>query len=236
MSVKYPFAERFKAPQGEGLYTGTQFAFMRLVGCSVGKRICTHCDTEFDKVYTELDGGLYTVEEMVAWARPVEHVCFTGGEPLDRDLRHLLFAFWADGCIVHIETSGTVAPEWLRKDTETDSWQVRAYEDTLDGQPQWVNAGQMLWVTVSPKPNYKDQMIQWADELKVIVGGLGDGPGWPTVERAVGWAEAGALVYIQPRNEVKVVNEENLREVIRLLYIHPELRLSAQLHKFVKTR
>jgi len=45
---RYPFAERFQAPQGEGHYTGTVFAFARLVGCSVGQKVCTHCDTEFN--------------------------------------------------------------------------------------------------------------------------------------------------------------------------------------------
>ncbi len=57
--MKYPLAERFKAPQGEGLFTGTPMAFVRLVGCSVGKGVCHACDSDFDRVRPDRVGGLF---------------------------------------------------------------------------------------------------------------------------------------------------------------------------------
>jgi hypothetical protein len=93
-----------------------------------------------------------------------------------------------------------------------------------------------LWLTVSPKPGYLPEMLQAADEIKVILGGLGDGEGWPTVEDAVRWADAGQLVYIQPRNERLTLNGDNVEEAVRLVAKYPQLRLSLQLHKVLRTR
>src|SRR6478752_6982673 len=93
--MKYPVAERFFAPQGEGLLTGVPTAFIRLVGCSVGKGVCTACDTEFEQMHHNLGGGLYDETALSTWARDMHNICITGGEPLDRDLKpllqHLLF-------------------------------------------------------------------------------------------------------------------------------------------------
>src|SRR5271170_6427812 len=36
---KYPVSEIFTSIQGEGVYTGTVMTFIRLAGCSVGKKI-----------------------------------------------------------------------------------------------------------------------------------------------------------------------------------------------------
>ncbi len=180
--MKYPLAEKFKGVvQGEGLYTGTPMAFLRFVGCSVGKTICVHCDTAFERMNLSLGGGLHTVDELVHWVIPYEHVCLTGGEPLDRDLSPLIHAFSKHDIRVHIETSGTIYPPWLdSKFLHTAS----------------------VWLCVSPKPGWKQEMIDVADEVKVILGGLGDGPSWPTIEHAVKWADEGKLVFLQPRNLV----------------------------------
>lgn len=214
MTTTYPLAERFKAPQGEGLYAGAPMAFVRFVGCSVGQKVCTACDTDFDRAYPQLGGGNYTAEEIVGWAAPEKRVCLTGGEPLDRDLSGLIEAAHAAGIVSHIETSGTRYQAWL------------------DGiEPSWT------WICVSPKPGYSTEMVEdVADEIKVIIGGLGDGPGWPTVEDAVRWADRGRLVYVQPRNERLTVDRRALDEALEIVAHHPQLRLSVQLHKFLRTR
>ena len=219
--MKYPLAERFKAPQGEGLYTGTPFAFLRTVGCSVGHKICTSCDTKFDEMYPALGGGLYTVEELVAWVGDYRHVALTGGEPLDRDLRPLITGLGRRLC--HIETSGTKRPEWL-------GMAYGAGRHPIGDDPV------PLWICVSPKPGYRDDMIALADEIKVILGGLGDGPGWPTLENAVEWARQGKLVYVQPRNGVLDIDKQAMNEAIAIVDAHPTLRLSAQLHKYLRVR
>lgn len=214
--IRYPLAERFKAPQGEGLYAGTPFAFMRMVGCSVGQGVCTHCDTDFHKVHADLGGGLYSQEELQVWAAPYRRACITGGEPLDRELSPLISHLISHDINVSIETSGTKHPRWL---------------NTLD-----LYTPEELWVCVSPKPGYLESMLDQADEIKVIVGGLGDGDGWPTVEDAVRWADEGKLVYIQPRNLRLDIDRKALDEAMSLVHLFPQLRLSTQLHKFLRTR
>lgn len=225
MMPKYPLAERFKAPQGEGLYTGTPMAFIRTVGCSVGQSVCTACDTNFSRQQPELGGGSYTVDELLAWAGNYRRIVLTGGEPLDRDLRPLINVASDRGYTCHVETSGTKDPNWLDYYEEQGG-----HQHTIDGRDV------RMWVTVSPKPGYLHSMIAQADEVKVIVGGLGDGPGWPTVEDAARWADAGQLVYIQPRNFEKVVDEANLEAVLKLTEKYPQLRVSCQLHKFLGVR
>lgn len=231
--MKYPLAERFFAPQGEGLFTGTQMAFMRLVGCSVGQKICTACDTEFDRMRPDLGGGSYDVEELLAWAQPCRHVCLTGGEPLDRDLRDLLFGAEDygdenfDTMQCHIETSGTIRPDWLGS-------RVAHGHIIRDGAGRHHPVD--LWLTVSPKPGYRQDMITQADEVKVILGGLGDGPGWPTLDDALRWADSGRSVYVQPRNQRDTVDSVNMAEALAVVAMYPQLRLSCQLHKYLKTR
>lgn len=233
--MSFPLAEKFKAPQGEGLWSGTQMAFVRLVGCSVGQTVCTACDTEFLQMHKELGGGKHDPDEIVEWAKPCEHICITGGEPLDRDIRPLLVAAGGLGFHSHIETSGTKHPTWLdpgaprpqfRVDLEMHAI-VREHASLL-----WVP----IWLTVSPKPGYLESMIAVADEVKVILDGLGNGPGWPTVDDALRWADIGLLVYVQPRNERTEVDRRNLDAALEVVAKHPQLRLSCQLHKFIRTR
>lgn len=235
--VKIPLAERFKAPQGEGLFAGAEMAFARVVGCSVGQGVCTHCDTDFSRMIPELGGGLCTPAEIVAWASPCRHLCLTGGEPLDRDIRPLLDGLGAVSMLVHVETSGTVHPAWLdqggkgRNQTHAVGFDSAARPGELSWR--WVP----LWVTVSPKPGYLDSIVRIvADEVKVILGGLGDGPGWPTLGDAVRWADEGKLVYVQPRNARLDIDRRALDEALQAVARHPQLRLSVQLHKFVRTR
>jgi hypothetical protein len=220
----YPVAEKFRCPQGEGLYTGTPSAFVRLVGCSVGHKVCTSCDTQFDRTYPHLGGGMDSVEDLNKWVGPYRHVVVTGGEPLDRDLRPLIFGM--PNVLCHVETSGTVHPRWLGPEPAQQGCH-------FIGDLQWP-----VWITVSPKPGYLQSMLRIADELKIIIGGLGDGPGWPTVDDAVRWAEErpDLPVYIQPKNSALDIDPFAMREALKLVDEHPNLRLSAQWHKYLRVR
>jgi 7-carboxy-7-deazaguanine synthase len=220
--MTYEVAERFKSVQGEGVYTGTPMAFIRFVGCSVGKRVCAVCDTDFERVVPHLGGGRFTAEQLLAWTQPYKHICLTGGEPLDQDLDALFNVVYpvygAESPVrVHIETSGT-KPLPVRGVSEPAAW-----------------------VCVSPKPGWIENVVLQADEVKVIVPGLGPlkqgvCEGWPTVEDALRWAAAGKIVFLQPRNDRNDVNGANLRMVQSFLSEHPELRLSVQLHKLLKVQ
>lgn len=241
----YPFAETFHAPQGEGQFCGTQMTFLRLVGCSVGKGTCTHCDTDFDAVLPAMGGGMLTCEEVLALVGTDQHVCLTGGEPLDRDLRPLLTALTLDGRKdVHLETSGTRWPDWLDKPRPTGGTKVRVASPRRnhcvghehEGRLGWYDTDR-LWVTISPKPGYSEEMVlRVADEAKVILGGLGDGPGWPTLDDAVRWADMGKLVYVQPRNGTNDVDRARLDAALKIVSLHPQLRISPQVHKFLRVR
>jgi organic radical activating enzyme len=231
--VRFPVAERFVAPQGEGQFTGAVMAFIRLVGCSVGQKVCTACDTDYDRLLPDLGGGLFTAEELRAWVieSRVEHVCLTGGEPLDRDIRPLLRALTFGDVVCHVETSGTRLPAWLdprRLRQPGEHWVINEETGRSERYP--------IWLTVSPKPGYLAPMVEGADELKIILGGLGDGDGWPTVDDAVRWAECGRLVYVQPRNERLDINHAALREAVAVVQAHPLLRLSVQGHKMWRSR
>lgn len=240
--TKYFVAEKFRSIQGEGVYTGTPMAFIRFVGCSVGKTICQHCDTDFDTSMPWRGGGEFTERELMHWARDYEHVCLTGGEPLDQDLEPL-FEFGRHSSVTedhkkvfHIETSGTKALPFWR--------------------------GRRHWMCVSPKPGFLEEIVLAADEVKVIVPGLGeinekvakhwvleaDDIGesralrqkelkrWPSLEDAKRWAAAGKIVFLQPRNGKFDVDKNNLLYVQDLIRDHPELRLSVQMHKILKVQ
>ncbi len=205
-------------------------AFIRLVGCSVGQKVCTHCDTDFDKTIPELGGGLFTVQELLEWSFPYEHICLTGGEPLDRDIRPLLCE--GNHLDWHVETSGTVLPDWLDLTPKHERGRHMIQRDN----GTWMTCS--LWLTVSPKPGWDAQMIARADEIKVILGGLSDDIShkWPDLKDALTWADENRLVYVQPRNDRMDIRESNLKHALDVVQQNPRLRLSVQLHKFIRTR
>lgn len=236
--MRYRVAERFKSLQGEGVYTGTPMAFIRFVGCSVGKTICQHCDTDFDKMGPQWrGGGEYTARELGDWAAPHKHICLTGGEPLDQDLTDLLNDpyFLNVATKIHIETSGT-----------------KPLENLFDLDI----AREQLWICVSPKPGFLEDVIEEADEVKVIVPGLGeinpkvashwhiapfaesDGElkRWPDLDDAIRWEKNGKPVFLQPRNGKFDIDYVNMMYVADTLKAHPQLRLSVQMHKILKVQ
>jgi organic radical activating enzyme len=215
MHHSFQIAERFVSPQGEGVYAGTLMGFIRFTGCSVGKKVCHHCDTDFDRMDPWKGGGSLTLTALVDWAKANElvHVCFTGGEPFDQPhLENLAEAFIQDDFQIHIETSGTIKlPDWASHD--------------------------QIWITMSPKPGWLKENITPCKEVKVIVGGLGNGPGWPTIDDALYFAnECAKPTFLQPCNKKYEVDFEALKVVQDLQRQHPELRLSVQMHKLLKVR
>lgn len=208
----YRVAEKFKSIQGEGQFAGTPMAFIRFVGCSVGKKTCHACDTDFEKMLNWRGGGEFTEDQLADWVGDYEHICLTGGEPLDQDLGPLLNRTTEDYRI-HVETSGTKSLSQVLLSTDNP-----------------------VWICVSPKPGYIEQVVLSASEIKVIVPGLGSGQDWPTLDDAIRWAQTGKLVFLQPRNSKFEVDQNNLRIVQDIIALHPNLRLSVQMHKILKVQ
>ncbi|MDR3351350.1 MAG: 7-carboxy-7-deazaguanine synthase QueE [Prevotellaceae bacterium] len=132
-------AEIFYSLQGEGCYAGVPAVFVRLAGCD---NACSWCDAKetWDAgAFPRLSAG--EIAERVG-ACPCRTVVVTGGEPLRYSLDAVCLLLKAQGCRLHLETSGAGA-----------------------------FSGEWDWVCLSPKRqqppcagNYRH-----ADELKVII-------------------------------------------------------------------
>jgi 7-carboxy-7-deazaguanine synthase len=239
---KYPIAEIFCSPQGEGLYTGTLMTFIRFAGCSVGKKIAVPdrqeaalLDPDFGKnvplpIYTEkcctYDGREFlcdtdfstkrvlTTEEILAEVpKGVHHLCLTGGEPLDQPLEEFLSVVEGDtGLMVHIETSGTV-------DIHKRAWPKYTSSESLARDGGWI------WLTVSPKRNVLPDMVFLADEIKLLVDKDFD------LDKVPPDVLDHELVFIQPINHEFSLDRTNLDRCLELLKVRPAWRLSTQMHK-----
>ena len=97
-------AEIFYSVQGEGTWTGTPAAFVRLAGCNLA---CAFCDTDYAlKFIAGIDEVLARVREA---AGDCPTVSLTGGEPLaQRATLALIDALRAAGRRVHVESNGTI--------------------------------------------------------------------------------------------------------------------------------
>jgi 7-carboxy-7-deazaguanine synthase len=223
----YPVSETFVSPQGEGVYCGAVMAFVRLAGCTVGKpfpkeRYVERYSTDSSErplhlpIYTEqcslYDGRRFacdtdyrvkqrmTAEEIVnEIPKDVKRVCITGGEPMMHDLSTLLSYLWSKFKKVHIETSGTIVPEWAFK--------------------------QDVWITVSPKLCVKDEMLNRANELKILV----DKDFVPD-EKLLAISKS-KPTYLQPINNENTIRGENVRLCMEWQKKYPAFRVSLQLHK-----
>jgi 7-carboxy-7-deazaguanine synthase len=102
MSLK--LNEIFFSIQGESLYSGIPFVFIRLAGCNLR---CTYCDTAY-----AWDDGIYTdIKEIVDRIKKFNCrlVEITGGEPLIQDETPSLIDTLIDsGYTVLLETNGSI--------------------------------------------------------------------------------------------------------------------------------
>jgi len=238
----YPISEIFTSPQGEGRWAGHLMTFIRLAGCSVGKPypksrytdpVCSgKCDVDMGHlrdcpmattvklpIYTEMctlyDGRTFecdtdyrvkerlTVSEIIARV-DAPRVCISGGEPLIHDLLALVEA--CDNIAnVHIETSGT------RSLRVANLEHVEAYGH--------------IWIAVSPKKGARPDMIDRADEIKLLVDADFDETMLPVS------MVMKDNVYIQPVNFEHTINSANMKRCIELQKKHKNWIISSQSHK-----
>ncbi len=224
----YPVAEYFVSPQGEGLYSGTLFFFVRMAGCTVGRPYPksayldqSHpayslpmymeechtidgrsfaCDTNFKSKH-KLTGS----QIMELAPKGVERFCITGGEPLMHDLGPLVVHAFANGKKIHVETSGTIP---LSK-----ALPIHKQEE--------------IWVTCSPKLGALPEVLKRANEIKLLIDEKFDVSKLP--EEIVNHP----LVWIQAIADEHEIRPKNLELVLALQKEHPNWRISMQLHKVI---
>lgn len=244
--MKIPLAEHFHSLQGEGQWVGTPMHFLRLPGCSVGKKVRRGTPEDgklFEEVvsgpvpilpsgkeawlchtyagrsfWCDTDFNKYEEVELEELLKETweEHICLTGGEPL-----------------IHREVVDEI---------RTRAWRqgIQVHIETSGTIDFWWEAetgsDHDCWITCSPKVGWTPYMVHHSNELKLLIS--------PSTEDNFDPAFlAHPNVYLSPINAVEVcgdegVMEENLsrtslQRAQQLLRSHPNWKLSVQLHKYL---
>jgi 7-carboxy-7-deazaguanine synthase len=203
--------EMFFSVQGEGFWAGTPMVFIRVAGCNLR---CTWCDqpdtivngfkdqhgSRWDLKYVKTD--LRRVMAKVLEYPEAKHVCLTGGEPSSHKLEDLIGLLHKEGRIVHMETNGTLMPDW------------------------W---GAIDWVTISPKREKLplDDAVARCHELKWIV----DHQFTMVETQKVLKASTHQYKYLQPCNKMDSMDQDMADKAYKLVLANPDFRMSIQMHK-----
>lgn len=238
---EYPIAEVFTSPQGEGQYAGTMMTFVRLAGCTVGKRYPK-------EMYEERIEGVETspgsVQRRVQNPLPMyteKCTLFDGREfPCDTDYRkhekltvaQILERVPGDVnrvCITGGEPLMHDLSSLLRAVMFGKAWFAHL-ETSGTIQPTYMGLirDPNCWLTVSPKLGVIDLMVEVADEVKILVD---ENFNWATLSMHM---KNHRKLYLQPVNGENTVNGENLKRVMELQKEHPHARVSVQLHKVLE--
>lgn len=220
--MKFQLAEVFHSTQGEGAYKGKPMFFVRFAGCSVGKYLagserpatCTAwsggtflCDTDYRKHFT-------LTEDQIVNACRYDTICFTGGEPCDRDLLLLINAARKRKLRLHMETSGTKMQPWV---------------------------GLIDWIVCSPKFGVLNEMLEYCHELRFTYDRTwGTIEQLEARIREIvdlmHYLGNYARVYVSPICGYDTIKWENVDAVKELVDRNSEWSLSVQEHKILSVR
>jgi organic radical activating enzyme len=221
----------WKTLQGEGLFAGRPAVFVRLVGCNLwsgyartrerdavrtGADCPLWCDTEFTKEGSRLYGASELAAAVRAEGDDIRFCVITGGEPLLQLDAAVVEALHGQGFFIAIETNGTVSLA-----------ESCAHPDT----------GQLVppdWIVCSPKLPEDKLMLEYFDELKLVV------PGYlPEQYRAFSGRQRvhtvqGStlpLLWLQPEDGPR--KGEATKLAIQMALSQPAWRVSVQTHKIL---
>ncbi len=100
--------------QGEGMYCGQRTIFLRMAGCDYR---CSWCDTPYARSTKQAKyrlSGEETVKLIKDRAGKItRRVTITGGNPCLHDLHGLIDSLHRENFKIHIETQGSIIPDWL---------------------------------------------------------------------------------------------------------------------------
>lgn len=204
----------FPTIQGEGILAGWPALFIRLYGCNLQ---CPMCDTDYSSTYMPL-----RPEELYAKIEPMlglkRLVVITGGEPFRQNIVPFVNYLLSWGCLVQIETNGTLYLEDLPYENED------------------------LVIMCSPKTGkVNKKLIDKIDAFKYVLHADDENheDGLPikaldhSVKKQVARPPANALVYIQPIDvEDAVENKRHLEAAVDSAIGHGHV-LCLQTHKII---
>lgn len=179
MSVQMPVTEIFKGIQGEGIFSGAVTYFVRFWGCDFN---CGWCDEPQHKAknptliansISEIMGHLDRKEANI--------VTLTGGNPCIRDLSELVKLLKLNGFKVHVETQGSVMPNWLADvdfitispkgpsaGKKTDLFELQKSLRKLRGVAKQLKPV----IMVDSEGNVSEEDISYLKQLKVMFPGI----------------------------------------------------------------
>lgn len=212
-------SERFTSLQGEGYWSGTPAAFVRMAGCNLA---CPFCDTDFRPTHT------LNEEQLARWAQStgMHHVVITGGEPALQLTPTLIESLHQKGLYVQVETNGTIPiPRGWGVDWITCSPKMQplsAYRaDATANPPVRGEGGQ-----AATNEGRVEESWSWVDELKIVFTAPADVAPWEQV--------LCPHRFIQPCDTGDAArNQSILRAAIDYCLTHPQWRLSLQTHKIL---
>lgn len=147
--------------QGEGAQIGTPTIFVRLGGCDYR---CSWCDSlyavlpEYRNTWAKLTPD-EVVEKLLTLNTWVSHITLSGGNPAIHPAGRLVDTLHHNGFTVHVETQGTLAPDWLKR------------VDSMAVSPKPPSSGNVTSKEVLNNflTKYEDHFRRHQQSLKIVV-------------------------------------------------------------------